>query len=79
MNPLLNIWQHPRTSLAGLLISAATLAGVLSQQGITLGKSGTGTVVTLVGSLATALLGLIARDPAPQPVAAPEPTAQNQR
>jgi hypothetical protein len=79
MNPLLNIWQHPRTSLAGLLISAATLAGVLSQQGITLGKSGTGTVVTLVGSLATALLGLIARDPAPQPATAQESTPHNQR
>jgi hypothetical protein len=79
MNPLMNIWQHPRTSLAGLLISAATLTGVLSQQGITLGKAGTGTVVTLVGSLATALLGLIARDPAPQPATAQEFTPQNQR
>jgi hypothetical protein len=79
MNPLSNVWQHPRTSLAGLLISAATLAGILSQQGITLGKAGTGTVVTLVGSLATALLGLIARDPAPQPAAPPESTLHNQR
>jgi len=70
MNPITNIWQHPRTSFAGLLISAATLAGILSQQGITLGKAGTGTVVTLVGSVATALLGLVARDPAPQPAAA---------
>jgi hypothetical protein len=79
MNPLMNIWQHPRTSLAGLLISAGTLAGVLSQQGITLGKAGTGTVVTLVGSLATALLGLIARDPAPQPATLSNSTLQNQR
>jgi len=71
----MNTWQHPRTSLAGLLISAATLAGVLSQ-GITLGKSGTGTVVTLVGSLATALLGLIARDPAPQPAAAQDSSSR---
>jgi hypothetical protein len=77
MNPLFNIWQHPRTSLAGLLISAVTLAGVLSQQGIGLGKAGTGTVVTLVGSLATALLGLVARDPAPQ--AAAQASSASQR
>lgn len=67
MNPMSNIWQHPRTTLAGLLISTVTLAGVLSQQGITLGKAGTGSVVTLAGALATAFLGLVARDPSPQP------------
>jgi len=71
MNSITNIWKHPRTSFAGVLISAATLAGILSQQGIGLGKAGTGTVVTLVGSLATALLGLVARDPAPQTTASP--------
>ena len=64
MNPLSNIWQHPRTSAAGLLIALVTVAGVLSQQGITLGKAGTGSVVTLAGALATAFLGLLARDPA---------------
>jgi hypothetical protein len=40
-----------------------TIAGVLSQQGITLGNAGTGTIVALIGSLATALLGLLAKDP----------------
>lgn len=64
MNSIQNIWQHPRTSVAGILIATLTTAGVLSQQGITLGKAGTGSVVTLVGALATALLGLVARDPA---------------
>jgi hypothetical protein len=77
MNPFSNISQHPRTSLAGLLISAVTLAGVLSQQGITLGKAGTGTVITLVGSLATALLGLVARDPASQPAPSKAPPSNS--
>ncbi len=65
MNPLFaNIWNHPRTSLGGLLIAVVSIGGVLSQQGISLGRAGTGTVVTLVTALASALLGLVARDPA---------------
>lgn len=65
-----NIWNHPKTSAAGLLIAVVTIAGVLTQQGITLGSAGTGTVVTLLSGVATALLGLLARDPAPSaPVA----------
>jgi len=67
MNLISNIWNHPRTSAAGLLIAAVTIAGVLSQQGITLGAAGTGTVISLVSALATALLGLLAKDPAPSP------------
>ena len=63
MNPISNIWNHPKTSAAGVLIAVATIAGVLSQQGITLGTVGSGTVVALVSGLATALLGLLARDP----------------
>jgi hypothetical protein len=64
MNLISNIWNHPQTSAAGLLIAVATIAGTLSQQGVTLGSAGTGTVVTLVGGIATALLGLLAQDPA---------------
>jgi hypothetical protein len=64
MNPISNIWNHPKTSAAGLLIAVATIGSVLSQQGITLGTAGSGTVVALVSGLATALLGLLARDPA---------------
>ena len=64
MNPVSNIWNHPKTSAAGLLIAIVTVAGVLSQQGISLGKAGSGSVVTLVSGLAAALLGLLARDPA---------------
>ncbi len=39
------------------------MAGVLSQQGITLGNVGTGTVVSLIGAIAAALLGVLAKDP----------------
>lgn len=58
-----NIWKHPHTSVAGVLISVATVAGVLAQQGITMGTLGGGSVVSLAGALATALLGLLAHDP----------------
>lgn len=64
MNSLNNIWNHPKTSASGLLIAIVTIAGVLSQQGISLGKAGSGTFVTLAGALATSLLGLLAKDPA---------------
>ena len=67
MNLISNVWNHPRTSAAGLLIAAVTVAGVLSQQGITLGSAGTGTVISLVSALASALLGLLAKDPDPGP------------
>jgi hypothetical protein len=68
MNPLIaNIWNHPRTSVVGLLIAVVSVGGVLSQQGISLGHAGTGTAVTLVTAIASALLGLLARDPNPAP------------
>ncbi len=63
MNPISNIWNHPRTSAAGLLIAVVTVAGVFAGQGISMGNAGSGTVVSLAGALATALLGLLARDP----------------
>lgn len=63
MNSFSNLWKHPRTSAAGVLISVATVAGVLSQHGISLGNAGSGTVVSLAGALAAALLGILARDP----------------
>jgi len=64
MNSIANIWKHPKTSATGVLIALVTIASALSQQGVTLGTAGNGTVITLVGGLATALLGLLARDPA---------------
>jgi hypothetical protein len=63
MDVFSNIWNHPKTSAAGLLIAVVSIASVLSQQGITLGGAGTGTVVTLVSAIASALLGLLAKDP----------------
>jgi hypothetical protein len=60
---LQNIFTHWKTSLAGILIATVTIAGVLSQQGITLGNAGKGTVVALVAAVATAILGLVAKDP----------------
>lgn len=66
MNVFSNAMNHPRTSAAGLLIALVSISGVLSQQGITLGKAGTGTVVSLVTAMASALLGLLARDPGAQ-------------
>jgi len=78
MNLISNIWNHPKTSAAGLLIAIATVAGVLSQQGVTLGKLGTGTVVSLASALATALLGLLAKDPV-APVIQPVSARSNQQ
>ncbi|HKF47181.1 MAG TPA: hypothetical protein VKB38_07465 [Terracidiphilus sp.] len=77
MNPFSNIWQHPRTSLAGLLISIVTIAGVLSQQGVTLGKAGSGSIISLIAALATAFLGLLARDPSPVPASQSTPSSLN--
>jgi hypothetical protein len=72
MNPLItNIWNHPRTSAAGLLIAVVSIGGVLSQQGVTLGHAGTGTVVTLATAVASALLGLLARDPGQSSISNP--------
>jgi hypothetical protein len=78
MNLISNIWNHPKTSAAGLLIAITTVAGVLSQQGVTLGKLGTGTIVSLAGALATALLGLLAKDPQ-APVAQPVSVRSSQQ
>ena len=58
-----NVTQHPKTTAAGLLIAVTTVAGVLTSQGVSLGHVGTGTVVTLASALASALLGLLAKDP----------------
>jgi len=62
-NWLNNILAHPKTTVAGLLIGTVTVCGVLTQQGITLGHAGTGTVVALISGLATALLGMSSKDP----------------
>jgi hypothetical protein len=63
MNPISNAWNHPKTSAAGLLIAFVTVASVFAQQGVSLGHAGSGTVLTLASAVATALLGLLAKDP----------------
>jgi hypothetical protein len=70
MNPISNAWKHPKTSAAGLLIAIVTVSGVLLKQGITLGGAGNGSVISLVSAVATALLGLLARDPEGEPSSA---------
>ncbi len=77
MNPISNIWTSPKTSIIGLLIAIVTIARVLSQQGITLGAAGNGTLITLVSGLATALLGLLARDPSSNTVSLSEQSKSN--
>jgi hypothetical protein len=71
MKLISNIWNHPTTSAAGVLIATVTVAGALSQQGVNLGRMGSGTVVSLISAIATALLGLLARDPALSPRQSP--------
>ena len=71
MNAFSNIWNHPKTSSAGLLIGIVSVASVLSQQGVSIGKVGTGNWVTMFGGVASVLLGLMAKDPGQaQPVTA---------
>ncbi len=56
------ILEQPKTSAAGLLLALTTVLGVLQQQGVSLGHVGTGTVISLGSALATAMLGLLAKD-----------------
>ncbi len=58
-----NIWVHPKTSIAGVLIAISTILSVCMTQHVTLGHAGTGTVVELLSAICTALLGLVAKDP----------------
>ncbi len=54
--------RNPKSSCAGLLLGVTTIAGVLSANGVTLGHAGNGTRVALISALATAFLGLLAKD-----------------
>ena len=54
-----NIWKSPGFSVAGVLSAVAIVTGVLTQHGVTLGNIGNGNWVTLVGAVATALIGLL--------------------
>ena len=56
------IIEQPKTSAAGLLLALTTVLGVLQQQGVSLGHVGAGSVISLGSALATAVLGLLAKD-----------------
>jgi hypothetical protein len=56
------ILEQPKTSAAGLLLALTTILGVLQQQGVSLGHVGSGSVISLGSALATAMLGLLAKD-----------------
>jgi hypothetical protein len=56
------IFGHPKTSAAGLLLALTTVLGVFQQQGISMGHAGTGTGISLGCALATAVLGMLAKD-----------------
>jgi hypothetical protein len=55
-------WEHPKTTAAGMLIGLTSVLGVLQQQGICWGHVGSGTGISLACALATAVLGLLAKD-----------------
>jgi hypothetical protein len=46
----------------GVLLALTTVLGVLQAQGVSWGQAGKGSVVSLVSAVATALLGLLAKD-----------------
>jgi hypothetical protein len=54
--------KHPKTTAAGLLIGLTSVLGVLEQQGFSFGRVGKGSGISLATGLATALLGLLAKD-----------------
>lgn len=56
------VLANPKTSATGVLLGLTTVLGVLQQQGITLGHLGSGTIVSLGSALATAVLGMLAKD-----------------
>lgn len=58
-----NALQHPKTTITGILVGVLTVAPVFSGQGITFGHAGTGTSLALISGLASAVLGLVAKDP----------------
>lgn len=62
VNLLDRVISHPKTSAIGVLLGLTTVLGVLQQNGVSLGHVGSGTGISLASGLATALLGLLAKD-----------------
>jgi hypothetical protein len=55
-----NIWEHPKTSVAGVLLAIVTIVPIL--QGIDWSHLNPNSVIGLCGSVAVALLGLLGSD-----------------
>jgi len=62
MNSISNIWNHPKTSITGLLIATLTIAGS-SRTGNQPGPRRLRNRAHTGQAVATALLGLLAKDP----------------
>ena len=58
------IWTDPKTTIGGLLVGIVLVANVLTTHGVQLGHIGTTDWITLVGALAAAVGGCLAKDPA---------------
>ena len=54
--------KSPKTTAAGLLLGLTSVLGVLQQQGVSFGHVGQGSGISLATGLATAILGLLAKD-----------------
>ena len=59
LNRALTNWK---TTVTGFLSTTLIVSGVLAQQGVSFGTIGKGSGVALIGAMATALLGLLAKD-----------------
>lgn len=57
-----NIWEHPKTTVLGILVLVVTICGVLVGNGVMGAPVGTTTWVALISALAAALIGLLSRD-----------------
>lgn len=71
-----NLWKHPKTTIAGLLLGVVQAGTLLSGAGLTFGAIGTTTWVGLAVALATTLLGAFAKDPG-SAVSAPNASTSN--
>jgi hypothetical protein len=58
-----NLWLHPKTTIAGFLLCLVSIGAVLSQYGVTFGHLGNSNTVIVLTAIATAMLGLLSRDP----------------
>lgn len=63
MKAIQNFWLRPKTTVAGILLGVIQIAPVLLHYGITLGAVNGLPGVAVASGIATALLGMLAKDP----------------